>query len=504
MTQPEPADIFRLPLDWGRWWTILPEIVALACTALLPVLVGANILSRYTDWYRILWAEDVVKVLFLWVVFLGGAIAVKYDAHVRMSTLSDRLARTGRGRPPLGPGDSPVARRDGRHPARPGRAHRGDLDAPGAPDAPDLRRVLQRDRPPERRPDDRLRRARRSAPRPVRRRSRMVVVGILFVALILLGLPIVASLALTAVIGVAWTQDVPMAVVAARTTSASDNFILLAIPLFMLAGSLMSAGGIAQRLFDLARVLVGHLTGGLAQVNVALSVMIGGIQGSSAADAAIDCKVTIPQMRAEGYPAALSGAITAVSGMLSNIIPPSIAMLIYASMANTSVGKLFVAGIVPGILMALAMSVTVHRICRKMGYGARTRRATWPEVWTALRRSAFALAIPVIDRRRHPLRLLHPDRGRRLRRPRHLRPRHAGLSRAAAPGPARRPRQDRGGHRRHHADRELLGARLVGARRTTRSRSRSRPSSPPSATARRSSCWRSTCSCCWGARSWRA
>lgn len=224
----------------------------------------------------------------------------------------------------------------------------------------------------------------------------MVVVGILFVALILLGLPIVASLALTAVIGVAWTQDVPMAVVAARTTSASDNFILLAIPLFMLAGSLMSAGGIAQRLFDLARVLVGHLTGGLAQVNVALSVMIGGIQGSSAADAAIDCKVTIPQMRAEGYPAALSGAITAVSGMLSNVIPPSIAMLIYASMANTSVGKLFVAGIVPGILMALAMSVTVHRVCRKMGYGARTRRATWPEVWTALRRSAFALAIPVM------------------------------------------------------------------------------------------------------------
>jgi C4-dicarboxylate transporter DctM subunit len=224
----------------------------------------------------------------------------------------------------------------------------------------------------------------------------MVGVGILFVALILLGLPIVASLALTAVLGVAWTQDVPLAVVAARTTSASDNFILLAIPLFMLAGSLMSAGGIAQRLFDLARVLVGHLTGGLAQVNVALSVLVGGIQGSSAADAAMDCKVTIPQMRAEGYPAALSGAITAVSGMLSNVIPPSIAMLIYASMANTSVGKLFVAGIVPGVLMALAMSVTVHRVCRKMGYGARTRRASWGEVWTALRRSAFALAIPVM------------------------------------------------------------------------------------------------------------
>ena len=89
-------DIFRLPLDWRRWWTIVPEIVALACTGLLPLVVGANVLSRYTDWYRILWAEDVVKVLFLWVVFLGGAIAVKYEAHVRMSTWSDRLAGAGR------------------------------------------------------------------------------------------------------------------------------------------------------------------------------------------------------------------------------------------------------------------------------------------------------------------------------------------------------------------------------------------------------------------------
>jgi TRAP-type transport system small permease protein len=88
-------DIFRIPLDWRRWWTIVPEIVALACTGLLPVLVGANVLSRYTDWYRILWAEDVVKVLFLWVVFLGGAIGVKYEAHVRMSTASDWLARQG-------------------------------------------------------------------------------------------------------------------------------------------------------------------------------------------------------------------------------------------------------------------------------------------------------------------------------------------------------------------------------------------------------------------------
>jgi len=224
----------------------------------------------------------------------------------------------------------------------------------------------------------------------------MTVIGLLFLGLVFLGFPVFVSLALTGVVGVALTHDVPLAVVAAKTASASDNFVLLAIPLFVLAGSLMSAGGIAQRLFDLARVLVGHMTGGLAQVNVALSVLNGGLSGSSAADAAIDCKVTIPQMRADGYPAAFSGAITAVSGMLSNVIPPSIAMLVYASLTNASVGKLFMAGIVPGLMMALAMSTTAYRTCRRMGYGTRLPRPSWREVAAAFRRSAFALTMPVI------------------------------------------------------------------------------------------------------------
>jgi tripartite ATP-independent transporter DctM subunit len=224
----------------------------------------------------------------------------------------------------------------------------------------------------------------------------VTIVAIIFFGLVLLGIPIFVSLGLTSLIGIALTHDVPLASIAAKTASASDNFILLAIPLFMLAGSLMSYSGIASRLFDLARVLVGHRTGGLAQVNVAMSVLNGGISGSSAADAALDCKVIIPQMRADGYPAAFSGAITAASGMLANIIPPSIAMLIYASLTNVSVGRLFVAGIVPGILLALAMSITVHRTCRKHNYGTRAPRASRREVGAAFRRSALALLIPVV------------------------------------------------------------------------------------------------------------
>ena len=94
----EPEEnFFSIRLDWQRWWSIIPEIIALTCAGALPVIVSANVVARYTDWYRVLWAEDVVKVLFLWIVFLGGAIAVKYGAHVRMAIVSDRMGTSGLG-----------------------------------------------------------------------------------------------------------------------------------------------------------------------------------------------------------------------------------------------------------------------------------------------------------------------------------------------------------------------------------------------------------------------
>lgn len=224
----------------------------------------------------------------------------------------------------------------------------------------------------------------------------MIIVSAIFIGLVLVGVPIFVALGLTSLVGLSLTHGIPLAAIAAKTASASDNYVLLAIPLFMLAGSLMSHGGVAHRLFRLARVLVGHTSGGLAQVNVALSTLNGGISGSSAADAALDCKVVIPQMSAQGYPAAFSGGITAAASMLANVIPPSIAMLVYASIANVSVGKLFMAGIVPGLFMAFAMSFTAYRTCRRMGYGEKTRRASAGEIWAAFRESASALAIPVI------------------------------------------------------------------------------------------------------------
>jgi len=100
-TDPQPhgelaSDVFSIALDWRRWWTIIPEIVVLICAGALPVIVGANVVARYTDWYHVIWATDVVKILFLWLTFLGGAVAVKYDAHIRMTMISDRLVEHGR------------------------------------------------------------------------------------------------------------------------------------------------------------------------------------------------------------------------------------------------------------------------------------------------------------------------------------------------------------------------------------------------------------------------
>jgi C4-dicarboxylate transporter DctM subunit len=224
----------------------------------------------------------------------------------------------------------------------------------------------------------------------------MIASGVTFIGLLVLGVPVFVCLLVTSLVGLILVHDVPLAVIAAKTASASDSYVLLAIPLFMLAGSLMSHGGVATRLFDLARALVGHLTGGLAQINVLLSTLNGGFSGSSAADAALDSRIIVPQMRADGYPAAFSGAITAASAMLANIIPPSIAMLVYAGVANVSVGKLFIAGVIPGLMMALALSFTAYRTCKREGYGTPKPRATAAEVGRAFRGAVLALSLPVI------------------------------------------------------------------------------------------------------------
>jgi tripartite ATP-independent transporter DctM subunit len=175
-----------------------------------------------------------------------------------------------------------------------------------------------------------------------------------------------------------------------ETFNAYNSFILLAVPFFLLTANLMNAGGITDRLMRLSRAVVGHLPGSLAQVNVVLSVLFAGISGSSTADAASQSKIFIPAQTREGYDLSFSVAITAVSAVLAVIIPPSILMIVWGGILTVSIGALFLAGIVPGLLIAIVQMATVHVYAKIRGYPT-YERASWSELT-----AAFVLAVPAL------------------------------------------------------------------------------------------------------------
>lgn len=180
-----------------------------------------------------------------------------------------------------------------------------------------------------------------------------------------------------------------------RIITSTQSFPLLAIPFFIMAGSIMNYAGISSKLLKFTDVLTGHLSGGLAQVNVLLSLLMGGVSGSANADAAMQSKMLVPEMEKRGYSKAFSAAITAASSAVTPVIPPGINLIIYALIANVSVTKMFMAGYVPGILMAAALMLTVAVISKKRGYRpSREKRATLGEILTQLKESIWALLFP--------------------------------------------------------------------------------------------------------------
>ena len=180
-----------------------------------------------------------------------------------------------------------------------------------------------------------------------------------------------------------------------ETFNAYNSFILLAVPFFLLTANLMNVGGITTRLVRLSRDLVGHFPGGLAQVNVVLSLFFAGISGSSTADAASQSKIFIEAQRKEGYDDSFSVAITAVSAVLAVIIPPSILMIVWGGLLTVSIGGLFLAGIVPGVMIALAQMATVHVYAKLRNYPTYPR-ATLVETLKAIAISVPALMTPLI------------------------------------------------------------------------------------------------------------
>lgn len=215
-----------------------------------------------------------------------------------------------------------------------------------------------------------------------------------FAVLLLVGTPI--AIAMIAASGlVIWNEGIPLTVVAQRVFAGLQSFPLLAVPLFTLAGSLMNESGISERLFAFTKAIVGHIRGGLAQTAVVGNVFLAGISGSSVADTAATTRVLVPQLERNGYSREFGAACAAAAGTLGPIIPPSILMVLYAWQSNVSLGALFVAGIVPGLVMAVAMSLVIVILARARGYPTSGSFA-WAALWTAFRNALWALLMPVI------------------------------------------------------------------------------------------------------------
>lgn len=219
---------------------------------------------------------------------------------------------------------------------------------------------------------------------------------VVFLVLLACGVYIAAAVGIAAFVGLYLLGDVPLVVLAQTIARQVGSPVLIAIPLFLLMGEIMNAAGISRRLFRLAETLVGHMTGGLAQVNVVASTLMSGLSGSSNADAALTTKVYVPLMKRAGYPAPYSGAVTAAAACIAPIIPPSIGMIIYASLANVSVGRLFFAGVLPGLYLSALLLVTVWFISRRRGYGGKTTRVPVREVGRAVVSASWALVLPIV------------------------------------------------------------------------------------------------------------
>ena len=189
--------------------------------------------------------------------------------------------------------------------------------------------------------------------------------------------------------------SMPMEMVIQQFVTSIESFPYLAVPFFIMLGSIMNYSGISESLMDFADVLVGHLKGGLAQVNVLLSTLMGGISGSANADAAMQSKILVPEMVKKGYSTQFSAAITAASSAISPVIPPGTNLILYAIIANVAVGDMFLAAYTPGILMAIALMIAVHIISTKRNYKAsRDKMSSFKEIFIQLLKSIWALLIP--------------------------------------------------------------------------------------------------------------
>ncbi len=223
-----------------------------------------------------------------------------------------------------------------------------------------------------------------------------IILFSILIVTIALSIPIGITLGLSTCIAMLMTSDIPMIMLAQKSVTGLDSFPLLAIPFFILAGALMCNGGISRRLVALAESLVGYIVGGLAMVTVLACMFFAAISGSGPATVSAIGSFMIPSMKERKYDAGFAAAITAAAGTIGVIIPPSIPFVIYCVVAQCSIGDMFIAGIIPGIIIGIALMLVCYITARKRNYKTMTDRPRFSEVSKAFKESFWALLVPLI------------------------------------------------------------------------------------------------------------
>ncbi|MEK4523107.1 TRAP transporter large permease [Psychrobacillus sp. FSL W7-1493] len=226
----------------------------------------------------------------------------------------------------------------------------------------------------------------------------MLVVAVVFFILLFLNMPVAFAIGIASLMYFLVGSDLPIEITTQRMVAGTQSFPLLAVPFFILAGNLMNASGITDRLIRFSNALTGHLKGSLAHVSIVLSTVMGGVSGSANADAAMQSRILGHKMIARGYSGGYSASVIAISSLITATIPPSIGLILYGYVGQVSIGKLFLAGIIPGLLMMVFLMVISYVIAKKRNYDSNVvqKRATFKEIMITLKESIWALMFPVI------------------------------------------------------------------------------------------------------------
>jgi len=223
-----------------------------------------------------------------------------------------------------------------------------------------------------------------------------IVIAVVFIITLAAGIPVAFSLALTSLVVLLVIGDVPLHLIPQRMFTGMDSFPLMAVPFFILAGELMNSAGITQRIVRFSNALVGHIRGGLAHVNIVASMFFAGISGSAVADTAALGSILIPAMEKDGYDTTFSAAVTASSSIIGPIIPPSIPVVIFALVGSVSVGGLFLAGVVPGVLIGVGLMIVAYIISRRKNYGSKHPLVSLREFGSSFVGAFIPLLMPLI------------------------------------------------------------------------------------------------------------